>query len=210
MDRDQADRPRVTQLAQPLQHPRRLQPEVRIARQRFGQHDFIGFGARVLACWDDPLRLRTTVGRNDPVLAAPWREHAQDAAGRLAHAAQGAAFIAARPHRLEPHQDALAWRKCGRTRPFRHHQDSRRRTRAAFPGDRAGEGIAIAIRAGHLNDRSVGQLGSGAARRGARRRSFLIPRVRFASMLNSFRHCLRDRDLSALHCHNRQRRATTA
>ena len=48
-------------------------------RDRFGQHDLVGFGIGFLSRWDDPFPFRAAVGRDYSVFATPGLEDPEDA-----------------------------------------------------------------------------------------------------------------------------------
>ena len=118
-----------------------------------------------------------------------WLEDAQDAAGGLADPAQGAAFVAARSHRLQPHQHPLARRKRGRALrsgciriigggpALRSHSTGR----ASASPSRSVPVICTTAVSGNLATapRAMPSEATVVA---------AVPRVRLASMLNSFRH----------------------
>ena len=79
-------------LPEPFQHACRLQAQVQMLRDRFGQHDLVGFGTGFLPRWDDPFPFRTAVGRNDSVLATPGLEDTEDAAWSFVDPAQASAL----------------------------------------------------------------------------------------------------------------------
>ena len=188
VDGNQADRTRIAKRAEFFQHPRRLQAQMQMLRQRFGQHDVVGRGATLLSRRHDPLGFRSAIGRDDPVLGPAALENPQDAAGRFADPPQRAAFIAARPDRPQPYQNPLPRSQRRHAALLRLHQNRRRRPVAAFPFDRTRHRVAVTVGAGDLNHHGIGQCGTRNPDRRAIGRAAAVPRDRLASMLNTFCH----------------------
>ena len=179
VDGDQADRAGITQLAQPLQHPRRLQPQMRMPGDRFGHDDLIGLGAGFLPSRHDPLRLRPPISWHDTIFP-PVPEHAEDATRGFANPPHGPALIAARADGFQPYQNPLPRRQRRRALSFGMHEHDRRRPSRALPIHGSGNRITIAVHAGDLNNRGVGEFANGTAHRRAVRRRHTVPPDRLA------------------------------
>ena len=90
----------------------------RLVRQWLGQHEFVGFGARVLTVRDGPFGLGAAVGRDDASVGMAGPEYAQYARRALAQALEGAALVLVGPDGPELGEDAIPGREGRLARSF--------------------------------------------------------------------------------------------
>ena len=156
MDADQADGAGIVDVAEDFDDLGGAQA-VAGGGERFGEDDLAVFGAGGFAGGDAPFGFGAAVRGDEAVRGT---EDAEDAGGRVRKALEGAAFVFVAADGLEFGQHALAGGERRLAAAFACHQDERGWA-VALPGDGAGDGVAVRIGSGDLDDHGVRQAAGG-------------------------------------------------
>ena len=150
---NQADRLGRIHAAQPL-HNAGARGTIGAAGQRFGQHQFVRFGAVLVARIDHEFQPAFAIDRRDQAFAFAVMKHAQNLVRGCAQPLDDAGFITVSGF-TDAGEDAVAVARRIALAPRQH--DNLRRFFIALPPLRAGQKLAIVIAATDFQHQHLGQ-----------------------------------------------------